>query len=105
MTYPVAFGGGGKVPEVFDVHVVAVFDPNTGTIVHVHNVTVYKGGRSVPEKEAIETALARASHLGHQTEKLKVKLSKNPEHGQSPHRIDLASGEFVRLPVRQPTRQ
>lgn len=88
-------GGAGKVPEVLDVHVVAVFEPDTGRIVHVHMVTVFKGGRSVSETEAIETALARAKKAGHSTELLKTKTSKNPLHGRIPHKIDIKTGGFV----------
>ena len=36
------FGGGGQAPEISDVHVVAIYDPNTGRVVHVHNVTFTK---------------------------------------------------------------
>jgi hypothetical protein len=95
MTHSIVSESGGNAPEISDVHVVAVYDPNTGTIFHVHNVTVYKGGRSVTEKEAIDTALARASEAGHRTENLEIKLSKNPVHGRSPHKIDLTTGDFM----------
>jgi hypothetical protein len=92
-------GGAGKMPEISDVHVVAVFEPGTGKVVHVHSVTVFKGGRSVSEGETIQAALARAAEAGHNTETLKTKLSKNPVHGQLSHKIDTKTGEFVPLTV------
>ena|SRR5271166_2150945 len=98
-----SFGSGsaGKAPQVSDVHVVVLYDPNTGSIRHVHNVTVYEGGQPVSEKEAIDTALARASRAGHRTESLKIKVSKDPRHGRSPHKIDPTTGDFVPLPPRK----
>ena len=89
---------GGRAPEVSDTHVVALYHPDTGKIVHLHTVTVFKGGRVVTEKEAIDAAVANALKVGHQTEHLKVKTSKDPAHGRSPHRIDLDSGRFIAVP-------
>ncbi|MCO4882455.1 hypothetical protein VOI32_38170 [Paraburkholderia caribensis] len=102
MTHSTFGGGGGNAPEVSDVYVVAIYDPKTGKILHTHNVTVFKGGRSVTEKEALDTAFARASDAGHQTDNLKSTVSKNPQHGRSPHKIDLATGQFIPVPAKRP---
>lgn len=93
---------GGKAPEVEDIHVVALYDPETGRIAHVHTVTVFKGGRGVTEKEAVEAAHAIARKSGVETAKLKVKVSKDPAHGRAHHRIDISSGNFV--PIAAPKR-
>jgi hypothetical protein len=90
---------GGRAPEVSDIHVVALYDPTTGKIAHVHTVTIFKGGRAVNERAAIEAAVAQAAKAGHQTDRLKVKVSKDPSHARSPHRIDVKTGEFVALPA------
>jgi hypothetical protein len=87
--------GAGRVPNVTDVHVVALYDPSTGDIVHAHSVTVLEGGRPISEREAVEAAKTAARRAGHSIEALEVKTSKSLEHGLTPHRIDLKSGEFV----------
>jgi hypothetical protein len=101
MTHPFGSGSAGNAPRISDVYAVVLYDPETGSIRHVHNVTVYEGGRSVSEEEAIETAVTRASQMGHRTESLKIKVSKDPRHGRSPHRIDPDTGDFVPLPPRE----
>jgi hypothetical protein len=100
MAHPFGIGGAGNAPNVSDVYAVVLYDPETGLIRHVHNVTVFEGGRPVSEEEAIQTAVTRAAQVGHRTESLKIKVSKDARHGRSPHRIDLNTGDFVRLPPR-----
>jgi hypothetical protein len=95
---------GGRVPEISDIQVVALYEPDAGKIVHVHTVTVFKGGREVSEKEAIDTAVAHASKAGLRTERLKIKVSKDADHGRRPHRIDLSTGDFIPLPLKSRNR-
>lgn len=90
----------GRIREVVDVKVVALYEPSTGSIVHMHTEVAFKGGRIATEKEAIERAHKSATRQGHDTGKLKVKVSLNPSHAMRPHRIDLSSGNFVALPQR-----
>lgn len=97
--------GGGEAPRVSDVRVVALYDPQTGRIAHVHTVTVFEGGREVSEREAIETAKGQAERMGHRVEGLEVKVSRDPVHGRSPHRIDTASGEIVAVAARSPAQR
>jgi len=87
--------GGGNAPRIADIHVVAVYDPDSGKIAHLHTVTVFEGGRAVGEKEAVSAAMALARKAGHPVERLKTKVSKDAKHGRSPHKIDLKSGNFV----------
>ncbi|MBN3898877.1 MAG: hypothetical protein HWQ41_27475 [Nostoc sp. NOS(2021)] len=87
----------GKAPEISDVRVVALYDPGTGRIAHVHTITTLKAGRVLNEKEVIESALAHATKAGCQTDQLQVKLSNNPTHGHLPHKIDIKTQEFVAL--------
>lgn len=91
--------GGGAAPRVSDVHVVALYDPQTGKIAHVHTVTVFEGGRPVTEREAIDAAKAQAARAGHRLDGLEIKVSKDPAHGLRPHRVDVAAGEMVALPA------
>src|SRR5690349_10117438 len=53
----------GKTPRVTDVHVIALYEQDTGRIKHVHTVTVFEGGRNITEKEAIEAARTHAGRM------------------------------------------
>lgn len=86
----------GRAPKVVDTHVVALYD-ETGRIHHSHTVHVHQGGRGISEDEAIQAAYRHARGLGHDTSRLQLKVSKNPEHGHFPHAIDLNSGKFVAI--------
>jgi hypothetical protein len=89
--------GAGSPQEIADVKVVALYEPGTGNIVHMHTVMTFKGGRAVSEKEAIEAAQKQASRAGHAVTRLKTKVSSNHEHAARPHCIDPKSGKFVPL--------
>jgi hypothetical protein len=80
-----------------DVKVVAFYEPNTGDIVFMHTVVTLQGGRTVSEGEAIEEAHRQASRIGLGMPHLKIKVSCDPKHALDSHRIELESGEFVRL--------
>lgn len=85
--------------RVFDLAqqiVVALYEPHSGNIVHMHTVTMFKGGRVVSEKEAVDTAHKEAASRGHALAGLKTKVSSNYEHAQHCNRVDPDTGEFVR---------
>lgn len=103
MQQPV-IGYAGRAPKVVSTRVVALYDPETGRIHHLHTVHIHEGGRNVPEHEAIEAAHRHARKLGHDTARLKVKISTNAEHGHHPHVIDIARGEFVARSPQPPGR-
>jgi hypothetical protein len=86
------------VVKVSDFKAVALYEPSTGKIVHMHIVNVLKGGRAVGEQEAVETAQREAKRVGHDVAKLRTKLSTNTKHITLPHRINVQTGEFVALP-------
>jgi len=92
------FSGAGPTLDLEAVHVVALYDPDTGRIAHMHIVSMFAGGRAVSEKEAVEGAQQHAAHLGHRVQDLHVKVTSNPEHAQGSHRIDPRTGELIRLP-------
>ena len=87
--------------EVVDFKVVALYDPTTGKILHTHTVKVFKGGRPVSEKEAVDTAHGHAKRIGHDVARLKTKVSTKLEHAERPHRIDPKTEEFVQLPAEE----
>jgi len=99
MNYP-SIHSAGKAPAISDYHVVAFYHPETGAIRHLHTVTVFAGGRAVDEAEAVRRAHEKATAAGHNLSRLKFKVSKDPEHGHRPHRIDLKTGHFVAAPLR-----
>jgi hypothetical protein len=41
-------------------------------VVHVHTVTVFKGGRHVSEREAMDEAVREARRYGHDVEQLEL---------------------------------
>ncbi len=88
---------GGKTPPIVATKVVALYDPSSGRVLHTHTVHVHEGARRVPDEEAIQAAYRHAGELGHDCGRLRVKVSRHAEHGHRPHRIDLATGEFVAL--------
>src|SRR5512140_451302 len=69
------FSYAGRVPKVIATRVVALYDAKSGRIHHCHTVHIHEGGREVSEQEAIEAAHRHAGRLGHDTARLKVKLS------------------------------
>ena len=87
--------GGGNARRISDIHVVAIYDPDSGRIAHLHTVTVFEGGRAVSEKEAVSAAMTFAQKAGHPVQRFKTKVSKEARHGKGPHRIDIKSGNFV----------
>lgn len=92
---------GGKAPKIVDLFVVALYDSGTGMIRHVHTVTMFEGGGRVDEQEVVRRASDKASKAGHNTANLKIKISKDADHGRRPHRIDLKTGEFVRVEMKR----
>lgn len=75
--------------------VVALYEPHSGYVKHMHTVTMFKGGRVVSEKEAVDTAHKEAASCGHSVAQLKTKVSSNYEHAKHSNRIDPKTGEFV----------
>lgn len=90
---------GGQVPPIDDVHVILLYDPESGRVIHLHKVTVFKGGQGKSEQEAIEAALAQAAKVGHSIERLNVKVWKNPAYAHAPQRVDLSTGDVIAPPA------
>jgi hypothetical protein len=90
------------VEEFADVQVVALYEPGTGDILHLHVVKVFRGGRPVSEQEAVETAHSEAARIGHDVTRLRAKVSTNSIHLAAPHRINVDTGEFVAAPSLEP---
>ena len=89
-------GSGGKAPKVAATHVVAVYDPTDGRVVHLHEVVVFEGGKSISRGEAEREALEHAHRHGHPVERLKALwVHERPAGGHL--RVDVASGKLIAL--------
>jgi hypothetical protein len=90
-----------KVLTIDHIQVVALYEPDTGNIRHVHTVTTIRGAKRVTEDQAIAEAKNSAGHHHKNVESFAVALSNEATHSHSPHRIDLKTKAFV--PVTRPT--
>jgi hypothetical protein len=89
---------GKNIPAVEHVQVVALYDPNSGRIVHLHMVTTLSGATPLTQEEALAEAKTRACRRNPNLEGLAVALSNDAEHGRRPHSIDPQTKAFVPLP-------
>ena len=92
----------GSVPVVDHVQVVALYDPDTGRILHLHMITTLSGAERYAEADAIAEARTRAARRHENAETLAVALSNDAQHGLHPHSIDPVTRAFVRLPDNGP---
>ncbi len=88
----------GMAPRVAGTMLVALYDPASGRIRHLHHVFVHEGAAEVTESMAIEAANRIALALGHETSGLEAAVSRNPQDRTGPYRVDVETGEFVREP-------
>lgn len=57
-------GSGGKAPQIIATHVVALYRPSDGRVMHLHTVQVFEGGRNVSKEEAEEELRVHATRPG-----------------------------------------
>jgi hypothetical protein len=95
----------GNASRIVATKVVALYDPESGRIRHTHTVHIHAGGRHVSDDEAMEGARRHAKQLGHDIDRLKATMSSHAAHGHVPHRIDLASGDFVAIVLSESVRR
>ncbi|MFE9576409.1 hypothetical protein ACFYO1_08515 [Nocardia sp. NPDC006044] len=86
----------GSAPPVESTLVVALYEPETGKIRHLHSVTVFRGARGTDEAEAIAVARQSAVKYHDDAANLAVATTDDPRC-LSPHRIDPSTGRFVPL--------
>jgi hypothetical protein len=91
--------GAGEAPTITSSIVVALYDRETGTVLHLHTVHMHEGAREVSESEAIEQAQRNARALGHGADRLGIAVSTDVAHGELPHRVDPATGAFQSINV------
>ena len=101
----IGFGSSADAkPLAEHVQVVALYDPASGDIAHLHMVTTLGDAEPLAPHEAIEEAKRRAGRRLRNVEKLEIALSDKAEHGQAPHRIDPATKSFVAVTQERPGR-
>lgn len=76
----------------------AVFDAESGAIVHVHRITTFRGGKALPLDQHEARALEMAKRMGHETERLRV-VRVDPEERMDGQRVDLESLKLVPDPA------
>jgi hypothetical protein len=93
--------GAGEAPRVTSSIVVALYDRQSGAVVHLHTLHVHEGAREVKQSEAIEQAQRNAQTLGHEADRLGIAVSADAAHGELPHRVDPATGAFQPIDLRE----
>jgi hypothetical protein len=91
----IGFSLPGEKQELGQVMVVALYDPNDGTIRHLHTVTTLVGALPSTDEEAIAAARTHAARRHANVHQLAVAISDKVEHGREPHCIDLHTKAFV----------
>jgi len=87
----------GKAPALERVRTVALYERDTGRIVHVHVELTFAGGVQPTDDQIVAATLQRAARRHTDATRLGVALSDDLEHARRPHRIDLGSKAFVPL--------
>ena len=94
----VGLAAGMKAISVEHVQVVALDDPESGRIVHLHTVTTLTGGTPPTHEAAVAEAKMRAARRHGDVDRLGVAMSNDPEHCRPAHRIDPKTKAFHPLP-------
>ncbi|MGO9673499.1 MAG: hypothetical protein ACLPSF_04930 [Methylocella sp.] len=93
-------GGAGDRPAFERIQTAALYDLETGKILHLHSVMTFAGGARTADEDVVAAALREASRRHADPGRFGVALSNKPEHAHRPHRIDPVSKKFVPLPRR-----
>ncbi|MCP2165547.1 hypothetical protein [Goodfellowiella coeruleoviolacea] len=85
--------GAGNAPSVALTHVVALYDPADGRVVHLHHVVVLEGGRRISREEAERQAVVSARESGHESDGLRSRYLETPlPEGPGVLHVDTATG-------------
>ena len=81
--------------EVESERAYAIYDSESGAIVHAHVITTFRGGEELPRDQHETRALSMARLMGHETEKLRVLEVDPAELETGNKRVDLATRTLV----------
>ena len=90
----------GDVPRVIGVDTVALFDPQDGRVVHVHQITTFEGAERRRPEEQLKAAMEAAQRLGQDVEKLEALHAPDFQPGRSGFRVDLENRRLMEMPPR-----
>jgi hypothetical protein len=85
----------GKELAVEHVQVVALYEPDSGNIRHIHTVSTIRGAKRVTPDEAVAEAKKSAARYHKNVGAFSVALSEDAAHSRTPHRIDVRTKAFV----------
>ena len=94
-----SFSQKGKVPKTKSIRSVALFDANSGTILHMHHVMTMDGCKPRDMEEIEKDAVRFAKKLGHSVENLKILRAPNTINPFTKYRIDVSKLKFIELPM------
>jgi hypothetical protein len=95
----------GNAPALERVRTVALYEPDTGRIVHLHSELTFAGGARTADETLLAAVLKDAAGRHPDPHRFGVAWSDELEHARRPHRIDPATRAFVPLPPHGPTRR
>src|SRR5437660_467534 len=97
-------GNGGNAPKVSATHLVAVYDPADGRVVHMHHVLVMEGGKPVSAEQAEKEAVEHVKRRGRDAGSLRTLLAERHLHShRGLFRVDVANQKLV--PMEHPVRR
>ena len=82
-------------PVPTETQTVVVYDPSTGRVAHLHQAFAVANARKLDPAETERDALVRAQQRGHQVDKLKTLVLREPLPTGKSIRVDVASGQLV----------
>jgi hypothetical protein len=91
----------GKAPAVAARHFVALFTPNNGRIVHVHQSVAAAGAQLPGQHDIEESARATAQGFGYAAEKLRALHLPGFHDAGKRFRVDVRKQTLVELPPRR----
>jgi hypothetical protein len=91
------FTQAGKVPNLKSVYAIALYDPNDGSIHHMHHVLIMEGSTPTDPKLLEKEAVAHAEKLGHKVGTLKSLHISDLQDIQAKYRVDVEKQDLIRL--------
>jgi hypothetical protein len=88
-------GSAGKTPSLERMRTVALYDRESGHIVHLHSELTYAGGSHPSDAEILAAVLRSAEGRHPDPRRFGVAWTDVPDHAHRPHRIDPATEAFV----------
>jgi len=92
----IQFAAAGKVPTLQSVDAIVVYDPKDGRVRHIHQVLVFKGGKTFDRPAAEKEALSQAEALGHRMASLRALHVPDFHESGAMYRVDLETHTLIK---------